>query len=91
VSPWTILLVVVVALALAVQSVRVLVALHPAQRLGRLVVLAVAAVLGLVVTAELYGWDFAAVGVVVGLAVVELGPTVADVVKRLMRRKGDEQ
>ena len=85
------IILVLVALALAVQSVRVLVDLAPDKRLGRLAVLTSAALLGLWVVHSLAGWDYAALGCVGGLAVVELGPTVAAVVRGIVRRKGGEQ
>ena len=88
-STESIIVVALVALALAVQSVRVLVALAPRERPGRLLVLGVAAILGLAVIGELAGYDWWALGIVAGLAVVELGPVVASTVKRLVRRKGD--
>lgn len=89
-SPITILIACVVALALAVQSFRVLVDLEPARRAGRLALLFVAAGLGLLVVHSLEGWDYAALGCVGGLAVVELGPTVTSAIRALVRRKGGD-
>jgi hypothetical protein len=83
-------LVLVVALALASVSVRALIALEPRQRPGRVVVLLLSAALAVSLVGTFADWDYWPVGLVVGLAVVELGPTVAGVVKTFVRRKGGD-
>jgi hypothetical protein len=81
---------VVVVLALAAQSVRSLVAIPGSkERIGRLVVLVVAATLGALIVEQLVAPDYWAFGIALGLGMVELGPVVSGVVKRLVRRKGD--
>jgi len=83
-----IVLVLVVALALASVSVRALIALEPSLRPGRVVVLLLSSALAVSLVGTLGEWDYWPVGLVVGLAVVELGPAVADAARALVRRKG---
>jgi hypothetical protein len=90
-STETLALAVVVVLALAAQSVRVLVKLPKSERLGRLLVLAVAGGLGALLLSELVSWDYWAFGLALGLGVVELAPIVTGVAKKLIRRKGGDK
>lgn len=83
-------LVLVIGLALASVSVRTFVALDQRARLGRLVVIVVTATLGVSLVGTLAGWDYWLPGLVLGLAVVELGPTVLSVVRALIKRKGGD-
>jgi hypothetical protein len=89
-SPGWIVLVLVVALALASVSVRALIALEPQLRAGRVVVLLLSASLAVSLVGTFAEWDYWPVGLVVGLAVVELGPAVADAVRALVKRKGGD-
>ena len=82
--------VVVVALALASVSVRAFVALPSEQRIGRLVVLILSGALGMGLVGTFAGWAYWLPGLVLGLAVVELGPTVLSVVRAVVRRKGGD-
>lgn len=83
-------LVLVIGLALASVSVRTFVALEQRARLGRLVVIIVTAALGVSLVGTLAGWAYWLSGLVLGLAVVELGPTVLSVVRAVLRRKGGD-
>lgn len=83
-------LVLVVLLALASVSVRTFVGLEARQKPGRLAVLLVSGALGVSLVGTLAGWDYWLPGLVLGLAVVELGPTVLSVVRALLRRKGGD-
>lgn len=83
-------LVIVVALALASVSVRAFVALPREQRMGRAVVLILSGALGMGLVGTFAGWDYWLPGLVLGLAVVELGPTVLSVVRAVVRRKGGD-
>lgn len=85
---WVVL--VVVGLALASVTVRTFVALELRQKPGRLAVLLVSGALGVSLVGTLAGWDLWLPGLVLGLAVVELGPTVLSVVRALLRRKGGD-
>ena len=82
--------VVVVGLALASVTVRTFVALEARQKPGRLAVLLVSAALGVSLVGTLAGWGYWLPGLVLGLAVVELGPTVLSVARALLRRKGGD-
>lgn len=84
------LVLLVAALALAVQSVRVLVQLPQPLRKGRLIVLAVAALLGFAVGSVIFESGEWPIGPVIGLAVVELGPSVLGVARRYVKRRGDK-
>lgn len=88
-STETIVIAACVVVALAAQSIRSLVALPSKDRIGRVVVLAVAALLGTFITAEVLGYDYWAFGLAFGLGMVELSPVVSGLVKKLVRRKGD--
>ena len=80
----------VIGLALASVSVRTFVGLEQRDKLGRLAVLVVTAALGVSLVGTLAGWDYWLPGLVLGLAVVELGPTVLTAVRALVRRKGGD-
>lgn len=82
---------VVVVLALAAQSVRSLVSLPKEERLGRVIVLVVAATLGALIVDQLVATDYWAFGIALGLGMVELGPVVSSVVKRFVRHKGERK
>jgi len=94
VSPGWLVVVLVAALALASVSVRALVALPAALRPGRLVVLLLSSALGVSLAGTFGEWDLWPVGLVVGLAVVELGPTVLSgaqaLMKAFVKRKGGD-
>ena len=96
-SPGWLVVVLVAALALASVSVRALVVLPALLRPGRLVVLLLSASLGVALAGTLGDWDLWPVGLIVGLAVVELGPTVLSgakaFVRALVKRKssGDDE
>lgn len=78
-----------VALALASYSVRRLVALPRAERVGRLAVLVVSGLFGLALAtiADRAWWPL---GLVVGVAVVEVGPVAYRALAALVRRKGGD-
>lgn len=89
-STEAIVIAVVVVLALAAQSVRSLVALPSTkERVGRGVVLVIAATLGALIIDQLVASDYWAFGIALGLGMVELGPVVSGVAKRFVRRKAD--
>ena len=89
-SPGWVAVALIVALALASVSVRALIALEPRLRSGRVIVLLLSSALAVSLVGTFAEWDYWPVGLVVGLAVVELGPAVANAVKAIVRRKGGD-
>lgn len=73
---------VVVALALAVQSVRRVVSMHAPERGSGWLLLLAAATLGGLLAGSLIAWDMVAVGVVVGLGLLEVSPIISRAARR---------
>lgn len=73
---------VVVALALAVQSVRRVVSMPAPERGSGWLLLLAAAALGGLLAGSLIAWDMVAVGVVVGLGLLEVSPIIARAARR---------
>jgi len=88
-SAETVVVVSVIALALAVQSVRVMLKLTNGERVRRAILLIIAAALGVLVVAQLLDWGHWALGVCVGLAVVELGPPIVNGAKTIIKAKAN--
>lgn len=83
-------LVVLVALALAVQSVRRVLSMPAPERGVQIWLLIAAATLGGLLAGSLLSWDLVPVGVTVGLGILELSPIVSRIVRGRLRKAGDQ-
>lgn len=73
---------IVVALALAVQSVRRVVSMPAPERGSGMMLLFAAAALGGLLAGTLIAWDMVAVGIVVGLGLLEVSPIISRAARR---------
>jgi hypothetical protein len=84
------IIVVLIALALAVQSVRRVLSLAAPERGVQVWLLLAAAALGGLLAGSLLSWDLVPVGVTVGLSLLELSPLVSRIVRGRLRKAGDK-
>jgi len=82
--------VLLVALALAVQSVRRVLSLAAPERGVQVWLLIAAAALGGLLAGSLLSWDLVPVGVTVGLGLLELSPLVSRIVRGKLRSKAGD-
>ncbi len=83
-STWVVVTAIVIVLALAAQSVRVMLSLPKKECVKRVVLLCIAGALGVAVLYPLVGGEYWAFGLALGFGVVELGPTALGLAKKLL-------